>query len=555
MTKRIFKYICCFVFCIYLVVIGVTVAIFYNSLCTETKNALRVETAIAAQGVEKGGSSYFENLSADGYRITWVDAQGKVLFDSVSDAESLGNHLDREEIKDALEFGFGESSRYSDTILSKQYYCAQSIADGTVVRLSVSHDSVWAMLVKLIYPILYSSLAIVGVCVFVAYKISQKIVKPLNEINVEEPAKNTRYREIEPLLTRLEQQQLSLKRQEGELNRKRDEFNAITYGMKEGIILLNEENVILSVNHAAQSLFENDRYLIGKQVFELTDLTELLQAIERAKNSQPVSVRAEIGERVVQIDVTPIFSDDAFVGAVVLLLDITEKEQAESMRREFTSNVSHELKTPLHSISGHAELLLNGLVKQEDQSDFLRKIYDESLRMIALVEDIIHLSSLEENTDFVKEPVDLWSCVRETAYSLKGQADQAKVFLSVDGAPVNILAVPRLVNVIIHNLVDNAIKYNRAQGSVSVLVKEEEEFAVLYVKDTGIGIPYEAQERVFERFYRVDKSRSKSVGGTGLGLSIVKHAARILDAKIELISAVNEGTTMIVRFPKAKRES
>lgn len=549
MTKRIFAYICGFVFCLYLVIVAVTMGSFYNNLCTETKNGLKIQTSIAAQGVEKSGAAYFEGLQADGYRITWVDADGKVLYDSSSDAESLGNHLDREEIREALETGFGESSRYSDTILSEQYYCAQLLSDGTVVRLSVSHDSVWLMLLRLVYTLLYSSLAIVGVCVFIAYRISRKIVKPINDINLDEPMKNKQYPELRPLLTRLEQQQISIKGQEEELRRRREEFNAVTYGMREGLILLGEENQILSINHAAQHMFKNEKYLVGKHISELTQNAEILSVLEKGATQQTI-LRIETEERVYQIDVTPVKTDDKTVGVVILIQDVTDKEQAESMRREFTSNVSHELKTPLHSISGHAELLLNGLVREEDKKAFIGQIYDESKRMITLVEDIIRLSSLEENSDFEKEPVDLWASVRETAYSLKSEAEKANVFLSVDGAPVAISAVPRLVNVIVYNLVDNAIKYNKEQGSVSVVVKEEEDCAVLYVKDTGIGIPYEAQQRVFERFYRVDKSRSKSVGGTGLGLSIVKHAAKILNAQIEMKSAVGEGTTMIVRFPK-----
>ena len=553
MIKRIFKYICAFVFGIYLVILGVTVGIFYDSLCTETKSELKIETAIAAQGVEKSGMAYFDDLQAEGYRITWVDGTGTVLYDSSSEAASLNNHLDREEIREAIEKGYGESSRYSDTILEEQYYYAQKLSDGTVIRLSVSHDSVWLMLIKLIYPIAYSSLAIVGICILIAYQISKKIVQPINDIDLDEPKKNGQYKEIQPLLTRLEQQQSSIKRQEEELKRRRDEFQAVTYGMKEGIILLGEKNQILSINHAAQSIFNNDRYLIGQPIGALTQDARLFSAIEKSKAEQ--NVRLESDDRVYQIDTTPVKSDAERVGTVVLIQDITDKEQAEGLRREFTSNVSHELKTPLHSISGHAELLLNGLVKAEDQKEFIGKIYDESKRMIALVEDIIRLSSLEEESDFTQEPTDLWASVRETAYSLKAAADKAGVFLSVEGAPVTVLAVPRLLNVIIYNLVDNAIKYNREQGSVTVIVKEEASHAVLYVKDTGIGIPYEAQERIFERFYRVDKSRSKSVGGTGLGLSIVKHAARILNARIEVKSTVGEGTTMIVKIPKVPESS
>lgn len=552
MTKRIFKFICGFVFCLYVVIIAVTVSIVYDNLRANTKNELKIETTIAAQGIERSGAAYFDDLNTDGYRITWVNADGNVLYDSSSDAETLGSHLDREEIKQAFETGFGESSRYSDTIMSKQYYCAMLLSDGTVVRLSRSHDSVWLMLIKLAYPIAYSSIAIVGICVFIAYRISKQIVKPLNEINLDEPMKNKQYKEIEPLLSRLDQQQRSIRWQELELKRRQDEFNAITYGMKEGLILLGEDHTIVSINHAAQCIFENDRYLVGSPLEDLTSLPEILSTVEKAKTEQTDSVRLERSNRVYQLDVTAIRSDSAHAGEVILIKDVTDKEQAEEMRREFTSNVSHELKTPLHSISGHAELLVNGLVKDEDKTKFLEQIYAESKRMIRLVEDIIHLSSLEENADFVMEQVDLWACVRESVVSLKEDAEHANVFLSADGSSVIIPAVPRLVNVIVHNLVDNAVKYNKPQGSVQVIVKDEVNFAVLYVKDTGIGIPYESQQRVFERFYRVDKSRSKSVGGTGLGLSIVKHAARILNAKIELRSTVGEGTTMIVKFEKEK---
>ncbi len=524
MTKRIFKYVFGFVIILYFVIIAITIGVFYDNLQNQTKSELKKETVMVANAVEKLGNDYFTNFKTDGYRITWIDKTGKVLYDSSSEVENLDSHLDREEIKKAFETGFAESSRYSKTITSRQYYCAKLLTNETVLRLSVSHDSVVMLLLKMLYPIIFFSLLIIGACVLISYQISKKLVKPLNDINLDEPTVNVKYKELIPLLSRLEQQQISIRCQEEELKRRKDEFNAVTFGMKEGLILLGESNNVLITNRVA---------------------TNLLKQGVKIENVLSSSV-LEFKNKVYNVEITPIKEQ----GAVVLLQDVSDKYQAERLRREFTSNVSHELKTPLQSISGRAELLVNGLVKEQDKLEFVNQIYSESKRMITLVEDIIHLSSLEENNDFVFEMIDLFENVQETVRSLKGQAEKAKVSLSAYGTSVNILAVPRLVNVVLFNLIDNAIKYNKENGVVSVSLKEENTKVVLKIKDTGIGIPNESIERVFERFYRVDKSRSKSVGGTGLGLSIVKHACKILGAEIKIHSILNEGTTVSVIFNK-----
>jgi two-component system phosphate regulon sensor histidine kinase PhoR len=403
----------------------------------------------------------------------------------------------------------------------------------------------------MVQPICIIFLIALILSLVLASRLSKKIVQPLNELNLDEPMKNEGYDELRPLLRRIESQQRQIRIQSHELEQKKKEFETVTNGMTEGIILLNSKRTILSINPAAQRLFGADHSCIGKYILSVNRSLELQSLLLKAGDGQYAEMIMELGGSKYQLDASPVISDGQVSGTVLLMLDVTEKEKSEQMRREFTANVSHELKTPLHTISGCAELLSNGMVKQEDIPEFSTKIYTEAQRMIRLVEDIIRLSHLDEGaTDLKREAVDLYALAENTLQILSQEAHEAKIQMNLEGEKAVIDGIPQLLQGIIYNLCDNAIKYNREGGSVTVSVKNEEHQVQLSVVDTGIGIPEEHQERIFERFYRVDKSHSKEIGGTGLGLSIVKHAARLHDASINVHSVVNGGTTIEVSFPK-----
>jgi two-component system phosphate regulon sensor histidine kinase PhoR len=510
-----------------------------------------METELASQGVSDEGLAYFDGLEiANNFRITWIDADGTVLFDSKSDTNEMENHLEREEIQQALKEGIGESSRYSATLMERSFYCAQRLKDGTVLRLSVAQNTILTLMLGMAQPICIIFVIAIVLSLVLASRSANKIVRPLNEFDLDEPLKNDGYDELAPLLHRIDAQQRQIRRQREELNQKKREFETVTNGMAEGIVLLNSKRMIMSINPAAKRLFDTDASCIGKYILSVNRSLELQSLLLKAGDGQYAEMVMEFGESNYQLDASPVISDGQVSGTVLLMLDVTEKEKSEQMRREFTANVSHELKTPLHTISGCAELLSNGMVKQEDITEFSTQIYTEAQRMIRLVEDIIRLSHLDEGaTDMKREDVDLYALAENTIQILSSEADKAKIQMNLEGEKAVIYGIPQLLQGIIYNLCDNAIKYNREGGSVTIAVNNEEHEVGLSVTDTGIGIPPEHRERIFERFYRVDKSHSKEIGGTGLGLSIVKHAAKLHDAAIEVHSVVNGGTTITVRFP------
>lgn len=515
------------------------------------QDQLKIQTELAAQGVSHEGEAYFEHLRTQDYRITWIDYDGSVIYDSQSNASDMENHMERQEIKQAMEYGYGESSRYSSTLTQRYLYSAKKLGDGTVIRLSVSQNTVLTLMLGMLQPSCIVIFIALILSLFLASRLSKSIVKPLNDINLDDPLSNEGYDELSPLLGRIESQQKQLKAQSHELKRKQNEFEAVTSNMNEGLVLLNNNGKILSINHSAKKLLSAGGECIGQDILTVNRTLELQGLLEKAINGSSGEIVMEFGGEEYQINSSPVMSGSKVSGAVILMFDVTEKEKSEQMRREFTSNVSHELKTPLHSISGYAELLNNGMVRQEDITRFAGKIYTESQRMIKLVEDIIGLSRLDEGAEEMKrEDVDLYALSQETVQSLAKHAEEAHVTLSLSGTSTVINAVPQLIRGIIYNLCDNAIKYNRDGGSVDIEVGSDDSEALLKVSDTGIGIAPEHQNRIFERFYRVDKSHSKAVGGTGLGLSIVKHAALIHDAAIELESVVGEGTSITVRFPR-----
>ena len=464
----------------------------------------------------------------------------------------MENHLEREEVQEALETGYGESERFSSTLLEKSLYSAEKLPDGSVLRLSMIQNSVLTLILGMLQPVCVIIVIALILSLVLASRLSKKIVQPLNDLDLDDPLGNEGYDELSPLLLRLHSQQKQLKRQAGELQRRQDEFTAITDSMSEGLMLLNPKCTILSINRAAVSLLDTDDFCIGKNILTVNRslaLQEILSSAIGGKQSQKI---IDIHDGHYQASASPVMSGNAVSGIALLIFDVTERENSEQMRREFTANVSHELRTPLHSISGYAELLKNGMVKSGDVKPVATKIYDEAQRMVRLVEDIINLSHLDEGAeDMIKEEVDLYDIVRSTIESLSPEAEAAGVTVSFSGQHVAVNGISQLLSGIVYNLCDNAIKYNRQGGSVSVSLSSDEKDAVLTVSDTGIGIPAEHQQRIFERFYRVDKSHSKEVGGTGLGLSIVKHAAKIHDAKIKLSSVPDQGTEITVILPKS----
>ena len=551
MTKRIFRTVFVVAISIFIASAVLFMTVLYDYFSGIQQNQLRMQIDLASQGVEDEGLDYLKNLNIKDYRVTWIGTDGKVLYDSISEADEMENHFEREEVKEALSEGYGASSRYSSTLTQRYLYGAKRLPDGTVIRLSVTQNSLLILTLGMLQPIMIIFVIAIILSAFLASRLSKKIVKPLNELNLDKPLDNNGYDELSPLLRRIDTQQKEISRQSEELKQRQNELEVMTSAMSEGIILLNNRGTVLSINKAAAKLFGTDCFCIGEDIVSINRSLELAQLLNKAKNGEHSERVVELGCGQYQMMASPVISNNIVSGIVLLILDVTEKEKAEQLRREFTANVSHELKTPLHTISGSAELLVNGMVKPEDIPIFLKRIYSEAQRMIQLVEDIIRLSHLDEGAEDMKwDMVDLYAVAEETINSLADEAESNGIKFELYGETVLINGIRQLLQEIIYNLCDNAIKYNCRGGSVSVGVKNENEFAILTITDTGIGIPAEHQERIFERFYRVDKSHSKEIGGTGLGLSIVKHAAKLHNAEIELHSIANKGTEITIKFPK-----
>lgn len=553
MTRRIFRSICLVALAVTVASVSLFLFTLYNYFAGIRRNELRTQTELMARGLESEGISYISGFETSDYRITWIDSGGKVIYDNRSESGEMENHLEREEIKSALEKGYGESSRYSSTLTERYLYSAKRLSDGSVIRLSVSQMTVLTLLLGMAQPICVIILIAVAFSLILASRLSKKIVMPLNELDLEDPlgSGNKEYDELSPLLHRLDSQQKQIALQKAELEKKQKEFETVTENMAEGIILMNTDGIILSINRAASLLFRADPSCIGKDLTAVSRSDAVSDLLSQARSGKRAEKILNLRESQYRVMIDPVKDEDTLSGFVMLVIDTTEKERSDKMRREFTANVSHELKTPLQTIAGSSELLVNGVVREEDKMNFYTRIRDESQRMIRLVEDIIHLSHLDEGAeDMKREEIDLLLIAKETADSLSREAQKARVTLSVSGEPAVMSGIPRLLQSIVFNLCDNAIKYNRENGSVTVTVKSEGDSVTLRVADTGIGIPQEHIPRIFERFYRVDKSRSKELGGTGLGLSIVKHAAMLHNAVTDIQSAENTGTTVTVTFPK-----
>lgn len=552
MTKRIFKAICIVAISVFTASLAIVMGILYGYLSGSRTEQLKIETDMCAGGVEAGGMDYINSLDTSGWRLTWIAEDGTVLYDSETDSSQMENHNEREEVKEARKNGYGESVRYSTTLTERQMYCAKLLDDGTVLRLSDSQYTWWTILLSMMQPILFIVTAAVAISLLLAFRLSKNIVKPLNSLNLDSPLENSAYPELEPLLSRLAAQQHQLKLQASELERKRNEFLTATGNMMEGIVLLSDKGELLSINAAASRLLGVSPYCVGKDILLLNNSYEMQELVHRALSGEHTETTLPVGGSDYQINATPVMSDGKVAGAALVIFDVTEKEKAEQIRREFTANVSHELKTPLQSISGCAELLSNGMVKPEDVPEFSHRIYSESQRLISLVEDIIGLSRLDEGAeDMQRTNVDLHKLAETAIDSLSNAAKEAGVALELCGDGAEVYGIPQLLGTIVYNLCDNAIKYNRRGGSVTVTTENGAGGVTLTVSDTGIGIPKDQQDRIFERFYRVDKSHSKDVGGTGLGLSIVKHAALLHNATVTVDSTPGAGTTFTVFFPSA----
>lgn len=549
MTKRIFRSIFLVAVAVLLACLILIMGVLYEYFNTMQRNTLAAQMTLAAQGVQNEGLGYLNGLEESTYRLTWIQADGTVLYDSRADETAMENHADREEIQEALNTGVGESERTSATLAEKTLYRAVRLSDGSVLRIGVTQYTVVTLLLGMLQPIAIVLLAAIVLSVILAKRVSKQITEPLNALDLDRPLENETYEELSPVLTRIERQHRQINSQLEQLRQKQDEFAAITGSMSEGLVLLDDKNTILSINPAAARLFGTDAACIGQNMLTVDRSLAMQKLIADAQAGTRGEAVVALAGGTYQIDASPVTSNDKRIGVCILAFDVTEKAQAEQMRREFSANVSHELKTPLQSIMGSAELIENGLVKQADLPRFVGHIRSEAGRLVTLIDDIIRLSQLDEGGELPVESVNLTALAGEAADALSGAAGAKNVTITVEGAPAEMQGVRRLLYEIVYNLCDNAIKYNVDGGSVKVSVSKESDGVLLSVADTGIGIPSEAQSRVFERFYRVDKSHSKESGGTGLGLSIVKHAAHQHHADIHLESVPGKGTTIQIHFP------
>ena len=549
MTKKIFRSIFIVAMSVLLAAIVIIMGVMYDYFLSVERNQLRTELTLAAQAVESNGLEYLQQVSPNGCRLTWIDQDGAVLFDTQADAGAMENHAQREEVQQAFQTGEGESSRYSSTLTEKTLYRAVRLSDGTVLRISTSLYSVPVLLLGMLQPICIIFILALVLSIVLARGISRRIVHPLENINFEQPLENNTYEELAPVLTHMEQQRRQIRQQYTELKLRQDEFNVITGGLKEGLVLLNDAGNVVSINPAARRFFQVGNDCVGKDFLTLDRNPELSRAIREAEQSGKSELQLSRDGHEYQFNISRVESREEARGVAILIFDVTDRLLAEQSRREFTANVSHELKTPLQTIMGSAELLENDMVKPEDRPRFIAHIRSEAARLVTLINDIIRLSQLDENTELPWEMVDLGQAAQAEAETLAQAAEEKHVRLTVCGS-ARLYAVSQLVHEILYNLCDNAIKYNVSGGSVDVRISETDWAVTVSVADTGVGIPPEHQQRIFERFYRVDKSHSKASGGTGLGLSIVKHAVQYLGGVIRVESTPGAGSTFTVTFHK-----
>nr|WP_302697372.1 ATP-binding protein [uncultured Ruminococcus sp.] len=555
MTRKIFQSIIAVVISVLLLSLALITGVLYNHFETTMLDQLRTTAQFAEQGVEQEGMAYFDSLHAQNCRVTWIAADGTVKYDNRSNPKTMENHADRQEVREAMENDSGTSVRRSSTLSEHTMYYAKRLSDGTVLRLSMSQRSVLFLMGGMLSPLVFIFLAACLLAGVLSYQVSKKIVKPLSEIDLKHPEQVETYDELSPFLQRIAAQNREIDARMAEIRKQQQEFSMITENMSEGLFVVDRNYQILSYNKSAMQIFGMDPRQEHENLLAVNRSEGFRNAVDSALKGRHTQENLELNGRVYQIIANavcqPDFAED-MMGAVILVLDVTEKEAQEQYRREFTANVSHELKTPLTSISGIAEIIRNGIVKPEDIPHFAGKIYDESQRLITLIGDIIKLSRLDENqVPMERETVDMLEMARDVVQQLSSVARKSGVTLVANGSHGQVQGVRQVLGEMVYNLCENAVKYNRAGGRVWVDVQQVADHVVLRVKDTGIGIPAAEQGRIFERFYRVDKSHSKAVGGTGLGLSIVKHGAALHHATISVSSEPEQGTEITLTFPAA----
>lgn len=552
MTKRIFRSIFFVAVAVLSITLTVITAILYQHFSDRELSQLYEDTAYIAAGTEAGGTDFLETIGQTDAetRITLIRADGTVLFDSEADTASLENHADREEVRLARENGIGTVTRYSETLSERTIYCAMQLTDGAVIRLSRSYSGPFSLLLGMFQPLLLVGIAAICMSAALAGSLSENIVRPINNLDLEHPNKDSVYPELKPLMARLSIQNRQISAQITELRRKQQEFTSITENMQEGFLIIDSQGNLLSYNSSALHLLKAEAPINGLNLLTIRGNAPVRSSVRQALDGCHNEVMLLDNGRHYRLFANPVAQEEEIIGAVLILLDETEKEQREQLRREFTANVSHELKTPLTSISGFAEIIKSGMVREEDISRFATNIYNEAQRLITLVGDIIKLSQMDENSIPVEpQSVDLYELAQAAFERLQGQAERSGVTLTLKGGHCGVRGVPQILDEMISNLCTNAVKYNRPGGTVTVSVKDTPNGVQISVADTGIGISAADRDRVFERFYRVDKSHSKQIGGTGLGLSIVKHGAAYHGAQLSLESELDVGTTVTLLFP------
>ncbi|MEY8380827.1 ATP-binding protein [Ileibacterium valens] len=559
MTKKIFYSIFSVSTLVFLLSMLLTFNALYSYYSRVEEQRLEDNFNLVEQGIKEHGEEYLENMKESDLRLTLISPDGKVLYDTKADVSNVENHEAREEVKEAIETGTGKSSRFSNTLTHMAYYYAKVLGDGNVLRLSVSTYSAIALFMAILPPLILIFLATLAVSMFLAIRLSRRIVAPLNELDLDHPEATHSYEELEPLMLRLCLQQKQIKSQKEEIEDRAKEFHVISNAVSEGLILLGPDLNVISINPVARAILNWSEETKHQPFLDFCPCKPISQLVLKAKEGSKQSEIIEWQDESWLTEVAPVLHAQEFQGCVLLMINVTSQQQAEKMRREFTGNVSHELKTPLQIISGYSELLCSGLTSMEDVPKFSEQILRESRRMTALINEILTLSYLDEAVNEESEPIDLYALSQNIIDELAMQAKKEKIHMKLDGSPAWIQGNPAMVRSILFNLIDNAIKYNRPEGSIRVQVSnsqsEEKREAIVRIEDTGLGILPSEQERIFERFYRVDKSRSRQKGGTGLGLSIVKHALRIHNGRIELSSVPDEGSVFTVSFPMVEMDT
>lgn len=556
LSKKIFKYIMLVSFMVTVLGLAFVIGILSHSFQHQLMNELKKEAVYISRGVEAAGTDYLEQLNNIDSRVTYVDESGKVLYDNEADVESMGNHGHRKEIREAELNGEGEDERMSSTLSEKTIYYAIRLDNGNVLRVSGTQDSALALVWQLVPSLLGVLFLILVLSAVFASRLSGRVVEPLNNLDLEHPEEINVYEEVEPLISKIYRQNRQIRLQLEAARRQQKEFSIITENMQEGLLVIDRYTMVLSVNSSVGKLLKVNEVRTGESVYLLNRSEEFRGVVEQVLEGNHEDKILRLDGSDIQVIANPVTRENKTEGAVILLVDVTEKVEREQLRREFSANVSHELKTPLTSISGFAEIMQDGFVKDEDVKVFAGRIYKEAQRLIRLVGDVIRISRLDEGgLPYQWEELDLYSMVHDIFSTLHEAAGKQEVHMYMEGGSTVLETVPTIMEEVLYNVCDNAIKYNHQSGEVFVRLKDEGDVVRVNVRDTGIGIPKEDQERIFERFYRVDKSHSKEIGGTGLGLSIVKHGVKTLNGRLWLNSEPGQGTEIIMEFPKHHMEN